>query len=100
MKILAKANFQFMHALTLCLIMHMLHRSAIDGMSGKNTLKAIASFQQMNGLSPTGELTKETWDALVAKQNKPAFIEYTITDADLKVLTHNQFLLTMLYKQK
>ena len=54
----------------------------------------------MNGLSPTGELTKETWDALVAKQNKPAFIEYTITDADLKVLTHNQFLLTMLYKQK
>ncbi|MDR2248385.1 L,D-transpeptidase [Acinetobacter sp.] len=57
---------------------------AIDGMSGKNTLKAIASFQQMNGLSPTGDLTKETWDALVAKQTKPAFIEYTITDADLK----------------
>lgn len=57
---------------------------AIDGMSGKNTLKAIASFQQMNGLSPTGDLTKETWDALVAKQTKPAFIEYTISDADLK----------------
>ena len=58
---------------------------AIDGTSGKNTLKAIASFQQMNGLEPTGVLTKETWDALVAKQgNKPAFIEYTITDADLK----------------
>jgi len=57
---------------------------AIDGMSGKNTLKAISSFQQMNGLSPTGELTKETWDALVAKQTKPAFIEYTISDADLK----------------
>jgi lipoprotein-anchoring transpeptidase ErfK/SrfK len=58
---------------------------AIDGTSGKNTLKAIASFQQMNGLEPTGVLTKETWNALVAKQgNKPAFIEYTITDADLK----------------
>lgn len=57
---------------------------AIDGMSGKNTLKAISSFQQMNGLSATGELTKETWDALVAKQTKPAFIEYTISDADLK----------------
>lgn len=57
---------------------------AIDGMSGKNTLKAISSFQQMNGLSPTGDLTKETWDALVAKQTKPAFIEYTISDADLK----------------
>ena len=58
---------------------------AIDGTSGKNTLKAISSFQQMNGLEPTGVLTKETWDALVAKQgNKPAFIEYTITAADLK----------------
>ncbi|RKG34658.1 L,D-transpeptidase family protein [Acinetobacter tianfuensis] len=58
---------------------------AIDGTSGKNTLKAIASFQQMNGLKPTGTLTKETWDALIAKQgSKPAFIEYTITEADLK----------------
>ncbi|WP_180129359.1 MULTISPECIES: L,D-transpeptidase [unclassified Acinetobacter] len=58
---------------------------AIDGTSGKNTLKAIASFQQMNGLKPTGTLTKETWDALITKQgSKPAFIEYTLTDADLK----------------
>ncbi len=58
---------------------------AIDGSSGKNTLKAIASFQQMNGIKPTGTLTKETWDALIANQgSKPAFIEYTITDADIK----------------
>ena len=58
---------------------------AIDGTSGKNTLKAIASFQQMNGISPTGILTKETWDALVARQgSRPAFIEYTVTEADLK----------------
>ena len=58
---------------------------AIDGTSGKNTLKAIASFQQMNGIKPTGTLTQETWDALLAKQgSKPAFIEYTITEADLK----------------
>ena len=58
---------------------------AIDGTSGMNTLKAISSFQQMNGLKPTGELTKETWDALIAKQgNKPAYVEYTITEADLK----------------
>ncbi|OTG83411.1 murein L,D-transpeptidase [Acinetobacter sp. ANC 5054] len=57
---------------------------AIDGTSGKNTLKAIASFQQMNGLKPTGTLTKETWDALIAKQgSKPAFIEYTLTQTDL-----------------
>lgn len=58
---------------------------AIDGTSGKNTLKAIASFQQMNGISPTGILTKETWDALVARQgSRPAFVEYTVTEADLK----------------
>ncbi|MEQ1273682.1 L,D-transpeptidase [Acinetobacter ursingii] len=57
---------------------------AIDGTSGMNTLKALSSFQQMNGLKPTGELTKETWDALVAKQNKPAFVEYTLTAEDLK----------------
>ncbi|NHB57944.1 L,D-transpeptidase family protein [Acinetobacter shaoyimingii] len=58
---------------------------AIDGTSGKNTLKAISSFQQMNGLKPTGVLTQETWNALVAKQaGKPAFVEYTITEADLK----------------
>lgn len=57
---------------------------AIDGSNGQNTLKAIASFQQMNGLTPTGQLTKETWDALVAKQTKPAYVEYTITEADLK----------------
>lgn len=58
---------------------------AIDGSSGMNTLKAISSFQQMNGLKPTGVLTKDTWDALVAKQGgKSAFVEYTITEADLK----------------
>lgn len=58
---------------------------AIDGSSGMNTLKAIASFQQMNGIKPTGELTKETWDALVAQQgNKPAFVEYTVTAEDIK----------------
>ncbi|TCB52446.1 murein L,D-transpeptidase [Acinetobacter sp. ANC 4779] len=58
---------------------------AIDGSSGKNTLKAIASFQQISGLKPTGTLTQETWDALVAKQgSKPAFVEYTLSDADLK----------------
>lgn len=58
---------------------------AIDGSSGMNTLKAISSFQQMQNLEPTGTLTKETWDRLVSLQgNKPAFVEYTITEADLK----------------
>ena len=58
---------------------------AIDGTSGKNTLKAIASFQKMNGLKSTGILTQETWDALIAKQGgKPAFVTYTISAEDLK----------------
>ena len=58
---------------------------AIDGSSGQNTLKAISAFQQMNGLKPTGVLTKETWDALLARQgNKPAFIEHTLTANDVK----------------
>lgn len=58
---------------------------AIDGSSGKNTLKAISTFQQINGLKPTGELDKATWDALIAKQgSRPAFVEYTITAADAK----------------
>lgn len=58
---------------------------AIDGASGMNTLKAISSFQQMNGLKPTGELTQETWDRLTQLQgNKPAFVEYTTTAEDFK----------------
>jgi peptidoglycan hydrolase-like protein with peptidoglycan-binding domain len=57
---------------------------AIDGSNGKNTLKAIASFPTNEWFTPTGQLTKETWDALVAQQTKPTYVEYTITDADLK----------------
>ena len=33
---------------------------AIDGTSGMNTLKAISSFQKMQGLNPSGVLNQET----------------------------------------
>lgn len=63
-----------------------LHASpgAIDATSGKNFLKAISTFQQMQGFVVTGELTEQTWKALVAKQTTPAFGYYQITAQDLK----------------
>lgn len=58
---------------------------AIDGTSGQNTLKAISSFQVMNGLKPTGVLSQETWDKLLARQGSaPTYIEYTISAQDLQ----------------
>ena len=63
-----------------------LHASpgAIDAKSGKNFLKALSAYQQMNGFPVTGELTKQTWDSLVSKQNTAAYETYTITAQDLK----------------
>lgn len=57
---------------------------AIDGMTGMNTLKAISSYQTMNGLTVDGVLNEETWNSLNAGQHDPVFIEYTLTEADLK----------------
>ncbi len=57
---------------------------AIDGVTGKNTLKALSTYQTMNGLTVDGELTEETWQSLNADQFEPAFIEYSITAEDLK----------------
>ena len=57
---------------------------AIDGTSGKNTQKAILTFQTIHGLERTGSLDKATWDALIAKHPEDAYMEYTITAQDLK----------------
>jgi len=56
----------------------------IDAKSGKNFLKAISAYQQIQGLPITGELTKQTWDRLLKDQKNPAFGTYTITAADIK----------------
>ncbi len=57
---------------------------AIDGTTGMNTLKAISTYQTMNNLNADGVLTLDTWQSLNSQQSDPVFIEYTITEDDLK----------------
>ena len=57
---------------------------AIDGATGMNTLKAISTYQTMNNLDATGKMDQQTWDSLNAGQSEPVFVEYTITEDDLK----------------
>ena len=63
-----------------------LHASpgAIDGKSGKNFLKALAAYQQIQALPVTGELDKQTWDSLLKNQKTAAFGAYQITTEDIK----------------
>jgi lipoprotein-anchoring transpeptidase ErfK/SrfK len=56
---------------------------AIDGKRGENFANALRAFQEGNGLQATGELDTPTWEKL-AKDDEPAAIEYTITEADVK----------------
>ena len=55
----------------------------IDGISGKNMLKAISAFQVMNGLPATGLLDTQTWDLLSAGQTNDVFQSYTLTQQDI-----------------
>lgn len=56
---------------------------AIDGTSGKNMLKAIASYQVIKGLKVTGMMNAETWSALVQGQTIDPYQSYTITQEDV-----------------
>jgi lipoprotein-anchoring transpeptidase ErfK/SrfK len=56
----------------------------IDGQAGSNDQKALAAFQEANGLKPIGRLDAETWDRLTATSTEPALMEYEIQPADVK----------------
>ncbi|TXD98183.1 L,D-transpeptidase family protein [Psychrobacter frigidicola] len=58
---------------------------AIDGGWGMNSKKALINFQNMKGLTATGKMDQNTWDALNKNipANKPILVTYTLTDEDI-----------------
>jgi lipoprotein-anchoring transpeptidase ErfK/SrfK len=56
----------------------------IDGREGDNLAKAIAAFQQQQGLAANGLLDAQTWDDLIGTSADPVLVEYETTAADVK----------------
>ena len=52
----------------------------IDGKSGENFKKALSGFAADQGLSSTGELTEDIWQALSPFSAEPILVEYTIAE--------------------
>lgn len=57
---------------------------AIDAKAGENFSKALAAFQQAQGLQPTGKLDPDTWQRLAGNADVPALVDYEISDDDVK----------------
>jgi len=54
----------------------------IDGAYGSNMRHALAGFQKVRGLNPTGKLDEATWNALNT-DTTPTLLTYTLVDADV-----------------
>ena len=63
---------------------------AVDGYWGKNTRKAMQSFQKARGLTVTDTLNEETWQELTKDEKlytQPVLVQYTLTDQDVNIKT-------------
>jgi len=56
----------------------------VDGRGGENVEKAIAAFEEANGLKSDGKLDIETWAKLTETSSEPVMAEHTITEEDVK----------------
>jgi lipoprotein-anchoring transpeptidase ErfK/SrfK len=57
---------------------------AIDGKPGENFKKALAAFQQAQGLAASGKLDGDTWQRLAGNGDVPALVDYEISEDDVK----------------
>lgn len=56
----------------------------IDGLDGENVAKAIAAYEQANGLETDGKPDEALLKKLTAEDEKPVLARYTITEKDVK----------------